>query len=81
MTCFYNLAMNKGALKLNEAAHLLFFIAPPRASISCDLLVLTDFYWPRANGPVLVSIPEMNQKELTKTLIEKTPLVSIVYII
>ena len=33
------------------------FSLPPRASISGDLLALSDFYWPRANGPVLVSIP------------------------
>ena len=33
-----------------------FFVAP-RASISGDLLALSDFHWPRANGPVLVSSP------------------------
>ena len=55
-TCFHNIAINNGVLKLNKEAHLVLFIGP-RASISCDLLALTDFYWPRANGPVLVSIP------------------------
>ena len=33
-----------------------FFVAP-MASIPGDLLALSDFYWPRANGPVLVSNP------------------------
>ena len=35
----------------------MYFFLGRRASISGDLLVLSDFYWPRANGPVLVSIP------------------------
>ena len=34
-----------------------FFSLIPRASISGDLLALSDFYCPRANGPVLVSSP------------------------
>ena len=33
------------------------FSFAPRASISGNLLALSNFYWPRANGPVLVSIP------------------------
>ena len=33
------------------------FLLAPRASISGNLLALSDFYWPRANGPVLVSTP------------------------
>ena len=33
------------------------FSLAPRASISGNLLALSDFYWPRANGPVLVSTP------------------------
>ena len=63
--------MNKGVLKLNKAAHLVFSLAR-RASISCDLLALTDFYWPRANGPVvafakatqiyLIVLPNRRQK-------------------
>ena len=35
-----------------------FFVAP-RASISSDLLALGDFHWPPADGPVLVSIPDV----------------------
>ena len=35
------------------------FLVAPRASIPGDLLALSDFYWPRANGPVLVSNPDI----------------------
>ena len=36
-----------------------FFVAP-RASIPGDLLALSDFYWPRANGPTGVSVDPCN---------------------
>ena len=36
----------------------MIFSLAPRASISGNLLAHSDFHWPRANGPVLVSIPE-----------------------
>ena len=35
------------------------FSLAPRASNSGNLLAPSDFYWPRANWPVLVSIPEV----------------------
>ena len=45
---------------LSRALECNFFVAP-RASILGDLLALSDFYWPQADGPVLVSIPAKGQ--------------------
>ena len=45
----FSLYVHKGGLK-PDSFHFIF--------ISGDLLALSDFYWPRANGPVLVSSPD-----------------------
>ena len=44
-------------LSVHSIKGSVIFLLPPRASILGDLLALSDFYWPRANGPVLVWSP------------------------